>query len=87
MGRLPENMRHMIPALKQLDEKNKEIEELKKSAQVTTPEQVQVTTPEQVQVTTPEQVQTMNKCLFEGCDFVGKNANGLRFHSKKHTVK
>jgi len=26
-----------------------------------------------------------NKCHVEGCDFVGRNANGLRLHAKKHS--
>lgn len=28
-----------------------------------------------------------NKCQVEGCKFIGKNANGLRLHAKKHQGK
>ena len=30
---------------------------------------------------------TGNKCQVEGCKFIGKNANGLRLHAKKHQGK
>jgi hypothetical protein len=33
-GKLPDNQRHRIPFLKELDKKNKELEKLKKSEQV-----------------------------------------------------
>ena len=29
----------------------------------------------------------INKCQVKGCEFVGKNANGLRLHAKKHSVE
>ena len=32
-------------------------------------------------------VQTSNACPVEGCKFIGKNANGLRLHAKKHQGK
>ncbi len=32
-----------------------------------------------------EEVKSVTKC--DKCEFVGKNANGLRLHSKKHAIK
>jgi len=80
MGKLPDSQRHQIPMLRELDKKNKEIDELKKGTSAKTPQTTTIETPQTTSLGSFE-------CLVKDCVFVGKNANGLRLHQKKHIIK
>jgi len=59
--------------LRELDKKNKEIDSLRN----------------QINTTNIPQTVIVKSfiCLVKECEFVGKNGNGLRLHSKKHIIK
>ncbi len=68
MGKLPKDQIHQLPELRELETKIEVSGEVKGNETI-------ISSPVKV-------LETNFKCL--ECDFVGKNANGLRFHSKKH---
>lgn len=85
LGKLPPDQRMFIPGLKEADEKDKEIAELKAEIERLKGGKKPVTK-EEVKVVeeVTKAIQESAICEEEGCDFVGKNANGLRLHSAKH---
>lgn len=85
LGRLPQNMRDKIPGLVAADKAEKKLEEVKEQMCADCKDKI---FGEKTVVVKDEVTQGSGfKCPVEGCDFEGRNANGLRLHSKKHGNK